>query len=279
MNPTDRKNTNPKDAVGTAKVPFSTISAPVLGELGLAMLEGARKYGRHNFRHSGVRASVYYDAALRHLAAFWEGQNIDPDSGLPHVVKAIACCVVLRDSQIQGNWVDDRPPKSPDGWVRELNDKARALIEKYPDPAAAFTEIATEKQDLIDSFHRDLAEDAETVVEPEKTADAYNTMNPVFAHKHFGFPENPACWEDATAEDGSRWVYRDTSGWGVGYWEKMPTVRLLTEAERDHDWTDKFGRLRYRWRDGKWMVNTIGSDGWIYIDLGEYYFGPYTRIS
>lgn len=136
-----KKDTNPKDAVGTAKVPFSTIPGRVVGEVGLAMMEGALKYGRHNYRVAGVRASVYLDAAVRHLGAFWEGQDIDPDSGLPHVVKAIACCVVLRDSQIQGNWVDDRPPPTPGDWIQELNLKAKALLERYPNPEPAFTAI------------------------------------------------------------------------------------------------------------------------------------------
>ena len=39
------KDSNPKDAVGCKKVPMSTVSAPVLMEMGLAMLEGDRKYG------------------------------------------------------------------------------------------------------------------------------------------------------------------------------------------------------------------------------------------
>ncbi|AAN01726.1 endolysin; inhibits RNA polymerase [Mycobacterium phage Quink] len=137
---TELKDTNPKDAVGTAKVPYSTIPARVVAEVGLAMMEGALKYGRHNYRVSGVRASVYYDAAKRHLDAWWEGQDIDPDSGLPHLVKAIACLVVVRDSEIQGNWEDDRPPSTPGDWVKELNEKAKALLEKYPDPVPAHTQ-------------------------------------------------------------------------------------------------------------------------------------------
>jgi len=134
------KDTNPKDAIGVAKVPFSTVSAPVMAEVGLAMMEGALKYGRHNYRVSGVRASVYYDAAIRHLTAFYEGEDIDPDSGLSHLVKVIACMTVLRDSQIQGNWVDDRPPKSPDAWQQKLNELAKALLEKYPERVAAHLE-------------------------------------------------------------------------------------------------------------------------------------------
>ncbi len=130
---TASKDTNPKDAVGVRKVPMSTVPAPVLMEVGLAMLEGARKYGRHNYRDAGVRASVYYDALMRHLTAWWEGEDIDPDSGLSHIVKAIACLVVLRDSMYRGNWVDDRPPEGEDGWQKELNELAAKIIEKYPD--------------------------------------------------------------------------------------------------------------------------------------------------
>lgn len=135
------KDTNPKDAIGIAKVPFSTVPAQVVAEVGLAMMEGGLKYGRHNFRDAGVRASVYYDACFRHLAAWWEGQDLDPDSGLPHVVKAIACLAVLRDSEIQGNWIDDRPPKTPGDWVKDLNAKAAALLEKYPNPVPAHVAV------------------------------------------------------------------------------------------------------------------------------------------
>lgn len=139
----ESKDTNPKDAVGVAKTPFSTMSMAVLGELGLVMMEGARKYGRHNYRAVGVRASVYVDAAFRHLARFWEGEDLDPDSGMPHLVHAMACCLVLRDSQIQGNETDDRPPRSPDGWITGLNKHAADLIERYPNPVPAFTQMET----------------------------------------------------------------------------------------------------------------------------------------
>jgi len=127
------KDTNPKDAVGVGKVPFSVIPGPVLGQLGLAMLEGARKYGRHNWRDADARASVYYDAALRHLLAWYEGQDIDPDSGLSHITKAIASLTVLLDAMTQGTWVDDRPPPTPGDWIAAMNQKAKEIIAAYPD--------------------------------------------------------------------------------------------------------------------------------------------------
>ena len=134
------KPSNPKDACGIRKAPMSTLPAPVLLEMGLAMLEGARKYGRHNYRAVGVRASVYYDAFMRHVTAWWEGEDIDPDSGLPHLSKAGACLVVLRDSLRRGNCADDRPPKVDDGWIQELNKLAGDIIDRYPNPKEPFTE-------------------------------------------------------------------------------------------------------------------------------------------
>jgi len=134
------KDSNPKDAVGIKKAPFSTVSAPVIAEIGLAMLEGARKYGRHNYRAIGVRASVYYDACLRHLTAWWEGEDVDSDSGLSHITKALACLTVLRDAQLINKCIDDRPPKTKQGWITELNKKAKEIVEKYPNALEPYTE-------------------------------------------------------------------------------------------------------------------------------------------
>jgi len=105
----------------------------------LGMLEGARKYGRHNYRAFGVSATVYYDATLRHLMDWFEGEDIDPDSGLNHVTKALTALMVLRDSMIMGNWKDDRPIRNPLN-IKTLNDKAKEVIEKYPDCVKPFTQ-------------------------------------------------------------------------------------------------------------------------------------------
>jgi len=136
----DKKDTNPKDAIGITKSPMSVIPTPFLHALGLAMLEGALKYGRHNYRAAGIRFSVYYDAVMRHMNAWWEGEDIDPDSGLPHPVKAAACLCILFDAMLQENANDDRPPRSPEGWMGGMNGMAKALLAKYPDPVPPHTE-------------------------------------------------------------------------------------------------------------------------------------------
>ena len=125
------KPSNPKDAIGISKVPLSTVSAPVLLEIGLGMAEGAIKYGRHNYRTIGVRASVYYDAAMRHLMSWWEGEDLDPDSGLSHISKCIASLVVLRDAMIMSKMTDDRPPAAPKEFMNNLNAAMKLVLKKY----------------------------------------------------------------------------------------------------------------------------------------------------
>jgi hypothetical protein len=145
---TTKKDTNPKDAVGVRKAPLSCLPTNVLFEIGVGMLEGARKYGRHNWRAIGVRSSVYYDAAMRHLAQWWEGEDIDADSGIHHVSKAIACLMVLRDAQIRKMCQDDRPPSTVE-WLGELNEKAGAVIDKYPDAKTPYTEHSRHSKEVF----------------------------------------------------------------------------------------------------------------------------------
>lgn len=127
------KPSNPKDRVGVSKPPMSVVPTLVLMEVGVAMLEGCKKYGAFNFRGVGVRGSIYYDATMRHLMAWWEGQDIDPDSGLNHITKAITSLVVLRDAMLMDKFTDDRPPRMEDlaEFLADLNAKSAKLIETY----------------------------------------------------------------------------------------------------------------------------------------------------
>jgi len=136
------KPTNPKDALAINKAPMSTLPTGPMYEVALAMLEGARKYGRHNYRVVGVKASVYYDAAIGHLTSWWEGEEVDPASGIHHLGKAQACLAVIRDGMMMENWVDDRPPKYPCG--RKLmrdNPAVEDILKKYPNCVEPYTEL------------------------------------------------------------------------------------------------------------------------------------------
>lgn len=138
---------NPKASVGLAKWrKFACIPQLVVVELGVAMTEGELKYGRHNFRTSRIHASTYIDASMGHIISWWEGEDRDPDSvaQLSHITKAIASLTVLRDAMIQGNMIDDRPPKGNLAEVRRLmQDAIDNLMEEHTDPPEPATEVGS----------------------------------------------------------------------------------------------------------------------------------------
>jgi len=138
------KPSNPKDVLGCKKPSLSAIPCPVLFELGAVMISGT-KYGRHNYRVVGVRASVYYDAAMRHIMAYWEGEDTDPESGLPHLAHALACLVILRDADINDKLTDDRPPRPDRNWKEDAQLEFDRVLKNLADKALPpYTQIGIE---------------------------------------------------------------------------------------------------------------------------------------
>jgi hypothetical protein len=137
------KDTNPKDAIGCTKPPIANVPLSVISEVGMALAEGQYKYGGYNWRVIGVRASVYWDATFRHIKAWWEGEDTDPDSQLSHITKAISALVVLRDAMIQDNWNDDRPPRSKQTPAM-VSEQYKQMLERLkslqPDPVEGYTQ-------------------------------------------------------------------------------------------------------------------------------------------
>lgn len=139
----DRKDTNPKDGIGLAKSALSVVPLPGIMEGALAMMEGALKYGRHNYREAGIRYSVYFDAIIRHMFAWFEGEDRAPDSGVHHLGHVLAGCAILLDDILSENpkGNDDRPPvtHSPE-WLPEFNRRVVELKARYPKPVPPHTE-------------------------------------------------------------------------------------------------------------------------------------------
>ena len=98
---------NPKDVVGSDKIPLHLWPTTASAMGSIALLNGALKYGRSNWRGIGVRASIYFDACSRHLAAWFEGEECD-EEGVPHLASALACLAILVDAQAVGKLKDDR---------------------------------------------------------------------------------------------------------------------------------------------------------------------------
>jgi hypothetical protein len=77
-------------------------------EIGWALTHGATKYGDYNWA-KGMKWSRLYAAALRHLIAWWRGENKDPESGLSHLAHAACCLIFLLQLEKTKQQFDDRP--------------------------------------------------------------------------------------------------------------------------------------------------------------------------
>ncbi len=135
------KDSNPKDNAATTRLDLSLFpsSARIYGAL--AMTEGALKYGGYNFRKVGVRGSVYVASTGRHMDKYWNGEECDPTTGIPHLASALAGIAVLIDATEQGNLNDDRPPKQDTaGLLHRCEADVKRLQALFPNPASRYTE-------------------------------------------------------------------------------------------------------------------------------------------
>lgn len=107
--PTGYPDDNPKTAIGITKPGISAIPPIAILKLGEAMTDGKRKYGLTNWREKTVSASIYYDAAFRHLGSWYDGEDLASDSLVDHLAHTMACCAILIDAIIMGRLNDDRP--------------------------------------------------------------------------------------------------------------------------------------------------------------------------
>jgi hypothetical protein len=116
---------NPKDAIGIKKAPLRLVPPALVIETAPAMALGAAKYGPFNWRATEVRMTVYLEALLRHVLAFTDRQDDDPESGASHLSHAAACLAIIFDAQAIGKLIDDRPLEGPAAQLLARQDRSK----------------------------------------------------------------------------------------------------------------------------------------------------------
>lgn len=71
-----------------------------LGHIAQVLTFGAEKYGANSWQSIPDFDSRYFAALMRHLAAWKEGEKLDPESGIEHLAHAGCCLLFLM-------WHDD----------------------------------------------------------------------------------------------------------------------------------------------------------------------------
>lgn len=91
------------------KVRLDLLPPAPLVEIAKTLTFGANKYAAYNWS-KGMNQSRLFAAALRHLWAWWAGQDNDPEAGTSHLANAGFCILVMLDQQLSNKKeFDDRP--------------------------------------------------------------------------------------------------------------------------------------------------------------------------
>lgn len=90
------------------KTPFHLIPTEVEEALAKVLQMGADKYGARNWE-KGLSWSETYSSLRRHLNKWFSGEDIDPESGLPHTYHILANSAFLVTFSERGIGEDDRP--------------------------------------------------------------------------------------------------------------------------------------------------------------------------
>lgn len=75
------------------KTRLDLLSAPWIEGVGAVLARGAQKYSAHNWR-KGIQTSRLLGAALRHLFAYLRGEDLDPETGLSHLLHC-SCSIMF----------------------------------------------------------------------------------------------------------------------------------------------------------------------------------------
>lgn len=112
------ERTSAYPAIGKAEKPrWSLVPWGVVSEVVVCLEEGAAKYGAHDWQQQDP--DLYFDALMRHLMAWRQGQQVDPESvrGTRHLVAVVCNAMFLA-------WFDGRK-ESGDAFGRTTATQAR----------------------------------------------------------------------------------------------------------------------------------------------------------
>ncbi len=126
--------TTMKDDKKDEKIQLELIPTGPLREIAKVLMHGVDKYELNDWR-KGLEWTRYYGSIQRHMMAWMDGEELDPDSGLPHLAHVATCAMFLLEYQRTNAGEDDR-------WKpHELLPYEQAHADKVAEVVAAILEI------------------------------------------------------------------------------------------------------------------------------------------
>jgi hypothetical protein len=92
----------------SGKTPWHLMPPDALNQIAQVLEFGANKYGDRNWE-KGMHWSRPFSALMRHMWAWWRGEDRDPETGLSHLAHAGCCILFLLSYEGRAHGTDDRP--------------------------------------------------------------------------------------------------------------------------------------------------------------------------
>ena len=96
-----------KSAESAQKPRLELVPWAAVTDIAEVLTFGAAKYNDNNWCR-GARWGRYFAALLRHLFAWWRGEELDSETGLSHLAHAGSCLMFLMEYRRNGWGTDDR---------------------------------------------------------------------------------------------------------------------------------------------------------------------------
>lgn len=93
--------------LNAGKLQMDLVPPSAMRSLARVMGYGASKYSKWNWK-KGMSHSVVYACLLRHIFAWYEGEDVDPESGLSHLDHVMANAAFLVEYNETFKQGDDR---------------------------------------------------------------------------------------------------------------------------------------------------------------------------
>lgn len=90
------------------KLPWHLLPPDALDAVLDVLAYGAHKYSERNWE-KGMDWNRPFSALMRHMWAYWRGEDYDKETGMLHTAHAAACILFLLAYQMRGIGVDNRP--------------------------------------------------------------------------------------------------------------------------------------------------------------------------
>ena len=94
----------------TDKLRYELLPPELLEETARVLTFGAVKYADRNWE-LGMKWSRPFGALMRHMWAWWRGEDTDPETGYSHLAHAACCIAFLVAYERRGSGTDNRPER------------------------------------------------------------------------------------------------------------------------------------------------------------------------